>query len=73
MPWKVSGVVEERTRFIRDYERELWTMTELCRHYGIARKTGYKIVAALARVRSGGNEGPEPSAATASEPDSGRD
>ena len=37
--------MEERTRFIRDYERELWTMTELCSHYGIARKTGYKIVA----------------------------
>ena len=45
MPWRVSGVMEERTRFIRDYERELWTMTELCSHYGIARKTGYKIVA----------------------------
>lgn len=42
MPWKVSGVVEERTRFVLDHERGLWTVAELCRHYGIARKTGYK-------------------------------
>ncbi|MGC2322605.1 MAG: IS481 family transposase [Terriglobales bacterium] len=42
MPWRVSGVVEERTRFVLDYEGGLWTMAELCRHYGIARKTGYK-------------------------------
>jgi len=54
MPWKVSGVVEERTGFIRDYERGLWTMTELCRHYGIARKTGYKM---LARWQAQGLEG----------------
>ena len=44
MPWKVSGVVEERLRFVRDYERGLWTKAELCRQYGIARKTGYKIL-----------------------------
>ena len=40
MPWKVSGVVEERIRFVRDWEREELTMTELCAEYGIARKTG---------------------------------
>ena len=44
MPWKESGVVEERMRFVMDYERGLWTMAELCRGYGIARKTGYKIL-----------------------------
>ncbi|HXU93990.1 MAG TPA: IS481 family transposase [Gallionella sp.] len=44
MPWKVSGVVEERGRFVLDYETGLWTMAELCRQYGIARKTGYKIL-----------------------------
>jgi len=44
MPWKESGVVEERMRFVRDYEREEMTMAELCRFYGIARKTGYAMV-----------------------------
>jgi len=42
MPWKESGVVEERARFVVEYESGEWTMTELCRYYGIARKTGYK-------------------------------
>ena len=41
MPWKVSDVVDERTRFVLDHERGLWTMADLCRQYGIARKTGY--------------------------------
>jgi putative transposase len=41
MPWKVSDVLDERTRFVLDYERGFHTMAELCRQYGIARKTGY--------------------------------
>ena len=45
MPWRVSGVVEERARFAVEYESGEWTMAELCRHYGIARRTGYKILA----------------------------
>ena len=45
MPWKVSGVMEERARFAVEYESGEWTMAQLCRHYGISRKTGYKIVA----------------------------
>ena len=54
MPWKESGVVEERMRFVRDYEREEMTMAELCRFYGIARKTGYEMVE---RWREQGAEG----------------
>jgi putative transposase len=45
MPWKTSGVVEERVRFAVEYESGEWTMAELCRHYGIARKSGYEMVA----------------------------
>jgi transposase InsO family protein len=45
MPWKTSGVMDERVRFAVEYESGEWTMAELCRHYGISRKTGYKIVA----------------------------
>jgi transposase InsO family protein len=41
MPWKESSVVEERTRFVLEYERGLCSMAELCRRYGIARPTGY--------------------------------
>lgn len=51
MPWKVSGVVEERTRFVLEYERGLYTMAELCRHYEIARKTGYKWLERWERER----------------------
>ncbi len=44
MPWKVSGVLQQRLRFVTDYERGDWTMAELCRQFGISRKTGYKIL-----------------------------
>ena len=43
MPWKVSGVVEQRQKFLREYETGEWTMTELCRAYGISRPTGYAL------------------------------
>ncbi len=54
MPWKTSGVMEERIRFAVDYDSGEWTMAELCRHYGIARKTGYEM---LARWQQQGVEG----------------
>jgi transposase InsO family protein len=42
MPWKECSVVEERLRFVaRLLEGE--GMSELCRQFGISRKTGYKI------------------------------
>ena len=42
MPWKASSVMDERVRFIsRLLAGE--SMTELCREYGISRKTGYKF------------------------------
>jgi transposase InsO family protein len=41
MPWKVTDVVDERTRFVLEYDSGSFTMSELCRIYGIARKTGY--------------------------------
>lgn len=54
MPWIESGVMEERARFVVDHESGEWNMAELCRHYGISRKTGYKI---LARWEQAGVEG----------------
>jgi len=43
MPWKERSVVDERLRFVaRVLEGE--SMTEICREFGISRKTGYKLV-----------------------------
>ena len=42
MPWRTGTVEEERLRFIaRLLEGE--SMSEVCRSFGISRKTGYKI------------------------------
>jgi transposase len=42
MPWKASSVMEERLCFVaRLLDGE--AMTDLCREFGISRKTGYKI------------------------------
>ena len=42
MPWKECSVMDERLRFVaRVLEGE--AMTEVCRAFGISRKTGYKI------------------------------
>jgi transposase len=42
MPWKESSVMEERLRFVaRLLDGE--GMSDVCRAFGISRKTGYKI------------------------------
>lgn len=41
MPWSQTPM-EERMRFVVDYERGLHTVTELCHIYEISRKTAYK-------------------------------
>lgn len=41
MPWKASSVMEEKLRFICEYDLGEESMTELCQRYGIARETGY--------------------------------
>jgi len=40
MPWKASSVMEEKVRFVLEYEQDHYTMSELCQRYGIARETG---------------------------------
>jgi len=44
MPWKECGVQEERFRFVDDWKSGDWNMAELCRIFGVTRKTGYKWV-----------------------------
>ena len=42
MPWKECSVMDERLQFVaRRLAGE--AMAELCREFGISRKTGYKI------------------------------
>jgi len=42
MPWKETTPVDQRMRWIGALSTCRWTMLELCRLYGISRKTGYK-------------------------------
>lgn len=52
MPWRECSVMDERLRFIaRVLEGE--AMTDVCREFGISRKTGYKI---LNRYKEEGGE-----------------
>ena len=51
MPWLETAPMEERERFIRDWQLSLYTMTELSARYDVSRKTGYKW---LARFDEGG-------------------
>ena len=60
MPWKECSVMDERLRFVaRLLEGE--AMSDVCREFGISRKTGYKIfnrykehgLEALATARGG--------------------
>jgi putative transposase len=36
--------MDQRTQFIADYLRDALAITELCEHYGVSRKTGYKWI-----------------------------
>ena len=49
MPWKETCPMNERMEFIGLYRRDEWSMAELCREFGISRKTGYKWVARYTR------------------------
>jgi transposase-like protein len=49
-----TNVLDERLKFIADYESGQWSMTELCERYDVTRPTGYKW---LARHRDGGRAG----------------
>ena len=44
MPWKESSPVDQKTQFISEYLRHTISVAELCRRYGVARKTGYKWI-----------------------------
>ncbi len=51
MPWIETCVMEERINFVISLLESTYSMSELCSHYNISRKTGYKW---LERYRQGG-------------------
>jgi putative transposase len=54
MPWRETAPMTERMRFVTDWERDLYSMVELCERYGVSRKTGYKW---LGRYEADGPDG----------------
>jgi putative transposase len=44
MPWSVTLAMDQKTQFIADYLRKCLSISELCAHYNISRKTGYKWI-----------------------------
>ena len=44
MAWRKVLPMDERLRFIFEAQLKFWTITELCKRYGISRKTGYKWI-----------------------------
>jgi hypothetical protein len=45
MPWTETAPMTKRMRFVTDWERDLYSMVELCERHGVSRKTGYKWIA----------------------------
>ena len=54
MPWKDTTIMEQKIEFICEWRTGKYTITELCRSFGISRPTAYKIIA---RFEKKGYEG----------------
>jgi transposase InsO family protein len=48
--------MDQRTQFIADYLRETFSIVELCEHYSVSRKTGYKWIDRYLRLGPPGLE-----------------
>ena len=44
MPWEETHAMDQRMKFILEWNAGLESKTELCRRYGIQRRSGYKWV-----------------------------
>jgi len=49
VPWKATSPMDERRAFVRDHELGVFSVAELCRRFGVSRKTGYKWLQRHAR------------------------
>jgi len=54
MPWQQTDPVNERLKFVAAVLNGCESMTELCTHFGISRKTGYKLLKRYADEGPGG-------------------
>jgi hypothetical protein len=52
MPWQETQSVDKREQFIDDVQHGRMPVLQLCAHYGVSRKTGYKWM----RVRKGARD-----------------
>jgi hypothetical protein len=48
MPWRETTVLDDRMQFMSACLSGYWSFADLCRAFGISRKTGYKFVARYA-------------------------
>ena len=71
MPWSQTTPMDQKTQFIADYLREIFSFTELCARYGVSRETGYELVRALPRARACGTARTIATTAQKSERDGG--
>ena len=54
MPWQEVSVIDARLRFVRDVQRGVFSVSELCRRHHISRPVAYKW---LARFEQGNHKG----------------
>jgi transposase InsO family protein len=54
MPWMKTTTLDEKRRFVSDWESGDWSVTELCERYGVSRPTGYELIR---RYRARGEAG----------------
>ena len=65
MPWQEASAASEQHRFIRAWLRGEETVADLCRRFGLSRKTGYKRIA---RSRPRPRSHPSPATGASSGP-----
>ncbi|MGZ2368712.1 helix-turn-helix domain-containing protein [Ancylomarina sp. YFZ004] len=54
MPWKETTTMEQKIEFIFEWRTGNYTITEICKSFGISRPTAYKIIT---RFESQGYDG----------------
>lgn len=54
MPWKATGPMDERVKFVLMHQEDGWSMTDLCEMFGVSRKTGYKWLGRYGAAGLGG-------------------
>ena len=56
MPWKERRAVDERKEFVKEWEKQEAPITDLCRFYGVSRKTAYKWIDRYEKLGDAGLE-----------------